>query len=120
MRGLFFSALLLAQAAAAAGTLEKCQNLENEAAAIQSCVKTEQQRAANQMRKLSAETRTLIHHKNQQDGSKTRLREYRVFEASHVRARSRRCHEKLPSLERSACEADMNYAHIEQLTRFSQ
>jgi Neuraminidase (sialidase) len=120
MRGLAFSALLLVHAVAAGGVLEQCQVQKKDADAVQLCVETEHLRSTNRLRKISAAARPAVYAKTKDDGHKANLREYRTVEARHVRQRKTLCRKQETSLLRHACEADMNYAHIEELARFTK
>lgn len=112
--------LLLAQTSAGAGTLDKCQAGKKDADAVQLCVETEQLRSANQLRKVSSKAKSAVREKTQQDGRRAILREYRSVEARHVRERTIQCRQQPAGIDRLACEADMNDAHIAQLARFLQ
>ncbi len=120
VRGWLACMLLLGQASAGAGTLDKCQAEKKDTDAVQLCVETEQLRSANQLRKVSTKAKAAVRDKTQQDGRRAILREYRSVEARHVRERSIQCRQQPAGIERLACEADMNDAHIGQLARFIQ
>ncbi len=115
MRFLLFWTLTLATAAAGAGALETCQAQKQED--VQLCVETAQLRSTNDLRKLSAATRAAVREKTQDGGRESLLRDYRRLEARHVRERNTLCRQQPTPLERSACVADMNAAHSEQLRR---
>lgn len=118
MRSWLLMALLATVTHASAGALEKCRQKKQEADAIVACVETEQMRSTNQLRKVSSAARDAVHVQTQGNGKTAILREYRKMEARHVRERKVECRKQATPLERNACIADMNDAHIEQLGRF--
>ena len=118
MRTTLFSILILIAATANAGTLEKCQAKEKSVDGVQSCIDTERSRSANRLRELDPVVLDAIHKETSGARHKALLREYRTAQAHHVRERKTACHKQAAGNERNACEADMNYAHIDQLTRF--
>lgn len=113
-----FPVLLGLAVNASAGTLEKCQQKKPQADAVQLCVETEQMRSTNQLRKTSSAAHEAVRAQTQDHGKTAILREYRKMEARHVRERKVECRKQATQLERNACIADMNDAHIEQLARF--
>lgn len=117
MRGALLSILLLTVASAWAGTLEICRQKSPDKDDLRSCVEAERVRSTNQLRKTSLAARTAVNNKTQEEGSKSPLRTYRNLEARHVRDRNTHCRQHAEAIERSACEADMDKAQIEQLTR---
>jgi hypothetical protein len=72
------------------------------------------------LREVNASTLEAVNAKVQKDGSKTWLRRYRTVQARHVRNRAAACRQQPAGIKREACEADMDYAHIDRLKRFVQ
>ena len=123
MRALLFSVLIfsaLTAGAASAASLEKCQGKEKNPGGIRSCVEAERSRSANRLRELDPIILDAIRKETDRKRQRALLREYRAAQAHHVRERKAACHQQAEGNERTACEADMNFAHIEQLTRFQQ
>ena len=120
MRTLLFSILLVGVTTAGAATLEKCQSQERNASGIQSCIEAERDRSANRLRELGPVVLDAIHKETDRVRQRALLREYRGAQAHHVRERMAACRKQAEGNERTACEADMDYAHIDRLTRFLQ
>ena len=120
MRTLLFSILIVSAATANGAALEKCQAKEKNPAGVQSCIEAERSRSANRLRELDPVVINAIHKEANRAHQKALLREYRAAQAHHVRERKATCHKQAEGNERTACEADMNFAHIDQLARFLQ
>lgn len=120
MRSLVFWALTLAATAASAGVLEDCRMQKHSDADVQLCVETSQLHSTNTLRKLSTVTRTAVSAEAHKGERRSRMREYRRLEAHHVRERDTTCRKQASSLERSACIADMNEKHAEELRHFME
>jgi hypothetical protein len=115
--GLFLLLLSIAMTVDA-GTLEKCLAKEKGPDGVQSCVDAEHNRSANRLREMNPVVLESIHKEIRPARHKALLREYRTAQAHHVRQRKAVCHKQEAGNARNACEADMNYAHIDQLARF--
>lgn len=120
MRALLFSILILSAATANAATLEKCQGKEKNPDGIRSCIAAERSRSANRLREMDRNILDAIRKETDRKQQRALQREYRAAQAHHVRERKAACHQQAEGDERTACEADMNFAHIDQLTRFLQ
>jgi predicted transcriptional regulator len=120
MRALLFSILILSAATANAASLEKCQSKEKNPDGIRSCIAAERSRSANRLREMDRNILDAIRKETDRKRQRALLREYRAAQAHHVRERKAACHQQAEGDERTACEADMNFAHIDQLTRFLQ
>ena len=118
MRTALFSIGILFAAAAHAGTLEKCQAKGKNPDSIQNCIDTERSHSTNRLREMGPLVLDAIHKETNGTRHKALLRAYRSAQAHHVRERAIACKKEAAGNERNACEADMNYAHIEQLARF--
>ena len=120
MRIALFAALLLIAATTKAGTLETCQAKEKNAYDIQSCTEAERTRSINRLRESDPLVLTAIRKETNGNQYRALMRAYRMAQAQHVRERQTVCAKKVAAHERIACEADMNFAHIDQLTRFTK
>ena len=123
MRALLLFILILSAAianAASAASLEKCQAKEKNPDGMRSCVAAERSRSANRLRELDPTILDAIRKEPDRKRQKALLREYRAAQAHHVRERKAACRQQAEGDERTACEADTNFAHIEQLARFLQ
>lgn len=119
MRSAAFAILLLTATAVVAGTLENCELQAKDRNALQACVEAERIKSSNQLRKTSLSTQAAMQQKMADTTRNQQLRSYRAMQARHVRERNAVCRKQAGDLERKACEADMNYAHIEQLAKFA-
>ncbi len=120
MRTLLFLVLTLIAAAANAGTLEKCEATQSGAEAIQFCVSAERSRSANRLRELNPVALAAINQNSPAARRKALLRQYQATQARHVRKRQAVCRKQAAGNARTACEADMNFAHLDYLAGFIQ
>jgi hypothetical protein len=118
MRNWFFFILLFALSSANAGTLETCRKKEKDKEAVRSCVKAARITSINQLREAGSAAQAAVWQKIRETGRKTYARQYRASQARHVRERNAACRMLSAGIEKSACEADMNNAQVEQLARF--
>lgn len=109
--------LLLTASAAQAGTLEICGRKEKTEAGLTSCVEAQRKRTANLLRGLNATVLETVTRQSQESGDKTPLREYQTAQGQHLRNLTATCG-SLAGNERTGCEADLTYAHMENLHRF--
>jgi hypothetical protein len=111
---LFF---VLVASVAQAGTLEICGRKEKTEAGLTSCVEAQRKRTANLLRGLNATVLETVTRQAQESGDKTVLREYQLAQGQHLRNLTATCG-GLAGNERTGCEADLTYAHMESLHRF--
>lgn len=120
MRSALFLALTLIATAVNAGTLEKCQSSGKDAEEIQFCVSAERSRSANRLRDLNPVVLSAIRENTSAARRMALLREYKRTQARHVRQRQATCRKQTIGDERTACEADMNFTHVDHLAGFTQ
>jgi hypothetical protein len=101
-----------------AGTLEICGRKEKTDAGMTSCVEAQRKRTANLLRGLNATILETLGQQVQQTGDKSKLLDYQNAQAQHVRHLGTACGGLPSATERMACEADLTYAHMENLHRF--
>jgi hypothetical protein len=119
MRSFFFCLLLIASAATSlsyAGSFDKCQQKEKDATGLRTCIEAERRHAANMLRDQNTAVLNVVEKKH----DKAQLNRFRAAQANHLRNRKKTCGKEPSKNEQVACEADMDYAHIEQLKRYTQ
>ncbi len=109
--------ILLAASMAHAGTLEICGRKEKTEAGLTTCVEAQRKRTANLLRGLNATVLDAVTRQAQESGDKMPLREYQAAQGQHLRNLTATCG-NLAGNERTGCEADLTYAHMENLHRF--
>ncbi|HEY8102324.1 MAG TPA: hypothetical protein VIF82_16420 [Burkholderiaceae bacterium] len=119
MRPFLFCLLLIASTVTStsyAGSFEKCQQKEKDATGLRTCIEAERNHAANLLRNEDIAALDAIEKMH----DKFKLNQYRAQQAHHVRERKNTCRKQSTKNEQVACEADMDYAHIEKLKRYTQ
>jgi hypothetical protein len=101
-----------------ADTLEICGRKEKTDEGLASCVEAQRKRTANLLRNLNATVLETLTRQAQENGDKSKLREYQVSQSLHVRNLTTTCGKLTVRNERMSCEADLTYAHMENLHRF--
>ena len=112
--------ILLAANLAYAGTVEICARKETTDAGMTSCVEAQRKRTANLLRTLNARVLEAVTRQAQEGGNKSPLQEYQAAQGRHLRNLTATCGQLPTSNERTGCEADLTYAHMENLHRFLQ
>jgi hypothetical protein len=112
--------ILLAASIAHAGTLEICARKEKTEAGLASCVEAQRKRTANLLRNLNATVLDAVTRQAKENGNKTPLIEYQAAQGRHLRNLTATCGGLPAGNERTGCEADLTYAHMENLHRFLQ
>jgi hypothetical protein len=118
MRPFLFCLLLIASAIVStsyAGSFEKCQQKEKDATGLRTCIEAERNHAANLLREADIAALDAIENQH----NKRKVNQYRAQQAHHVRARGNACRKKPSRNERLACEADMDYAQLEIVQRYT-
>jgi hypothetical protein len=110
--------ILLTVSVANAGTLEICARKEKTEAGLSSCVEAQRKRTANLLRRLNAAVLEAVTRQSQESGDKSVLREYQLAQGQHLRNLTATCGGMAATNDRLACEADLTYAHMENLHRF--
>jgi Tfp pilus assembly protein PilE len=98
-----------------AGSLEKCQQKEKDATGLRTCIEAERNHAANLLREADVAAANAI----EDTHDRRKMNQYRMQQAHHVRAREHACGKQPSRNERLACEADMDYAQLEQVKRYT-
>jgi hypothetical protein len=119
MRTGIFLAMILFAMAANAGTLEKCEAAQPSAEGIEFCISAERSRSNNRLRELNPVVLAAINQNSPAARRKALLREYKRTQAQHVRKRQAVCRKQAAGNARAACEADMNFAHLDYLAVFT-
>jgi hypothetical protein len=123
MRPFLFCMFLIASAAAStsyAGSFEKCQQKEKDATGLRTCVEAERNHAANLLRDQNTDAFSAVEKIARDKGDPALVKQFRAQQAHHVRERKHTCSKQPTKNEQVACEADMDYAHIEKLKRYTQ
>lgn len=123
MRPLLFCLLLVASAAAStsyAGSFEKCQQKEKDATGLRTCVEAERNHASNMLRDENTAALDAVEKIARDKRDPALLKQFRAQQARHVRIRKNTCRKQPSKNEQVACEADMDYAHIEKLKRYTK
>lgn len=118
MRPFLFCLLFISSAAASAAyaeSFEKCQQKEKDATGLRTCIEAERNHAANLLREADVTALDAIDKQH----NKRKLNQYRAQQAHHVREREQSCRKKPSRNERLACEADMDYAQLEKVKRYT-
>lgn len=119
MRTCLFLVLICVTAASNAGILEKCEATQASAEDIQFCVSAERSRSNNRLRDMNPIVLAAINQNSPAARRKALLREYKRTQAQHVRKRQAVCRNQAAGNARAACEADMNFAHLDYLAVFT-
>ena len=123
MRPFLFSLLLIASAAAStsyAGSFEKCQQKEKDATGLRTCIEAERNHAGNLLRDQNTDAFAAVEKIARDKGDPALVKQYRAQQAHHVRERKNTCRKQPSKNEQVACEADMDYAQIEKLKRYTE
>jgi hypothetical protein len=105
-------------ALASAGTLEICGRKEKTEEGLTACVDAQRKRANNLLRGLSATVLETVTRQVRDTGDKSRMQDYQDMQGRHLRDVAATCRSLTTEKERIGCEADMTYAHMENLHRF--
>ena len=120
MRSALFLVLILIAAATNAGTLEKCEATQSSAEGVQFCVSAERSRSSNRLREFNPVVLAAINQISPAARRKALLLQYKATQARHVRQRQSVCRKQAIGNARTACEADMNFAHLDYLAVFTE
>jgi hypothetical protein len=123
MRPFLFCLLFIGSAAAStayAGSFEKCQQKEKDATGLRTCVEAERNHAANLLRDQNTVSLDAVEKMARDKHNPTLIKRFRAEQARHVRARKHACRKLTSKNEQVACEADMDYAHLDKLKRYTQ
>lgn len=123
MRPFLFCLLLIGSATVStsyAGSFEKCQQKEKDATGLRTCVEAERNHAANLLRDHNTAAFAAVEKIAREKGDPALVKQFRAQQAHHVRERKNTCRKQPSKNEQVACEADMDYAHIEKLKRYAK
>ena len=120
MMRLFLLCLFLIASAAQADSLEKCRQKEKNASDLRLCIEAERNGAANKLRSMNLIAFKAVEKTAKESNDRALLRQFSAQQARHVRNRKGLCGKKSSKNEQVACAADMDYAHIERLARYTR
>jgi hypothetical protein len=119
----FFLCLLLSASAAAipsyAGSFEECQQKEKDAVGLRTCTEAKRNKAANLLRDQNTAALQAVEKIGRDKRDPALAKQFKAQQASHVRVRINTCRKKPTKNEQVGCEADMDFAHIEKLKRYT-